>query len=260
MTGAISSHLALLTVLWVELAAERLWKTYPRKSLLLETAGQVISGTFPMETFKTIHKYVTQHWSDAYVPIIRLLPDYNSRRMSQFCIVMLHLIIQPCLKGTNNCWCSHSIQLVKFNRDFILNMISFINIRYHWSWKSYIYLIIYLGKTHLLYSWLLGRNDLETVPTDSFNVERIVSGTCVYMMWDLCGCKDFRLKRRQFFHGTDGKHLILFVIKTGMHLTLVITTHFNFNHYFWCSQMSTLIFGTGGTLEFSTAIMEKQFL
>lgn len=60
------------------------------------------------------------------------------------------------------------------------------------------------GKTHLLYSWLLGRNDLETVPTDSFNVERIVSGTCVYMMWDLCGCKDFRLKRRQFFHGTDG--------------------------------------------------------
>lgn len=60
------------------------------------------------------------------------------------------------------------------------------------------------GKTHLLYSWLLGRNDLETVPTDSFNVERIVSGTSVYMMWDLCGCKDFRLKRRQFFHGTDG--------------------------------------------------------
>lgn len=56
MTGAISSHLALVTVLWVELAAERHWKTYPRKFLLLETAGQVISGTFPMETFKTIHK------------------------------------------------------------------------------------------------------------------------------------------------------------------------------------------------------------
>lgn len=110
MTGAISSHLALVTVLWVELAAERHWKTYPRKFLLLETAGQVISGTFPMETFKTIHKYVTQHWSDAYVPIIRLLPDYNSRRMSQFCIVMLHLTIQPCLKGTINCWCSHSVR------------------------------------------------------------------------------------------------------------------------------------------------------
>lgn len=68
------------------------------------------------------------------------------------------------------------------------------------------------GKTHLLYSWLLGRNDLETVPTDSFNVERIVSGTCVYMMWDLCGCNDFRLKRRQFFHGTDG---VVYVIDSS---------------------------------------------
>ncbi|XP_048737761.1 uncharacterized protein LOC125652519 [Ostrea edulis] len=59
------------------------------------------------------------------------------------------------------------------------------------------------GKTHLLYSWLLGRNDLDTIPTDSFNVER-VSSDSVYMMWDLCGREDFRLKRRQFFHGTDG--------------------------------------------------------
>ncbi|XP_022334103.2 ADP-ribosylation factor-like protein 11 [Crassostrea virginica] len=60
------------------------------------------------------------------------------------------------------------------------------------------------GKTHLLYSWLLGRGDLDPVPTDSFNVERVTSDGGVYMMWDLCGRMDFRLKRRQFFHGTDG--------------------------------------------------------
>ncbi|XP_062600690.1 uncharacterized protein LOC134262328 [Saccostrea cucullata] len=60
------------------------------------------------------------------------------------------------------------------------------------------------GKTHLLYSWVLGTNDLDTVPTDSFNVERVAVEGKVYMVWDLCGRKDFRLKRRQFYHGTDG--------------------------------------------------------
>lgn len=63
-------------------------------------------------------------------------------------------------------------------------------------YKMYFIIFIYLGKIYLLYSWLLGRNDFETVLIDSFNVERIVFGICVYMMWDFCGCKDFRLKRR----------------------------------------------------------------
>ncbi|XP_061194354.1 uncharacterized protein LOC133202529 [Saccostrea echinata] len=68
------------------------------------------------------------------------------------------------------------------------------------------------GKTLLLYSWVLGTNDLDTVPTDSFNVERVTLDGKVYMMWDLCGRKDFRLKRRQFYHGTDG---VVYVIDTS---------------------------------------------
>ncbi|XP_033735512.1 ADP-ribosylation factor-like isoform X2 [Pecten maximus] len=67
------------------------------------------------------------------------------------------------------------------------------------------------GKTHLLYSWKLGsQNVVEPVRTSDFNVEQIraTSGHS-FMVFDLSGSPSFRVRRRQFYQGTEG---IVFVV------------------------------------------------
>ncbi|OWF53382.1 ADP-ribosylation factor-like [Mizuhopecten yessoensis] len=67
------------------------------------------------------------------------------------------------------------------------------------------------GKTHLLYSWKLGcDNVVEPVQTSDFNVEQVrASSGHSFMVFDLSGSPNFRVKRRQFYQGTEG---IVFVV------------------------------------------------
>ncbi|XP_069118421.1 uncharacterized protein [Argopecten irradians] len=67
------------------------------------------------------------------------------------------------------------------------------------------------GKTHLLYSWKLGcHNVVEPVQTPDFNVEQInASSRHSFMVFDLSGSPSFRVRRRQFYQGTEG---IVFVV------------------------------------------------
>ncbi|XP_060070532.1 ADP-ribosylation factor-like [Ylistrum balloti] len=68
------------------------------------------------------------------------------------------------------------------------------------------------GKTHLLYSWKLGCNNVvEPVKTSDFNVEQVQATTSgqSFVVFDLSGSPSFRVRRRQFYHGTEG---IVFVV------------------------------------------------
>ena len=72
---------------------------------------------------------------------------------------------------------------------------------------SHDYIFFGVGKTHILYSWLLGHDAVvSTHPTLEFNVEKIITKDGrVFLVWDISGCERFRPKRRHFFEGTQGK-------------------------------------------------------
>ncbi|GAB1601378.1 ADP-ribosylation factor 5-like [Argonauta hians] len=75
------------------------------------------------------------------------------------------------------------------------------------------------GKTHLLYSWLLGQQAVvSTHPTLEFNVEKIITRDGrIFLVWDISGCERFRPKRRHFLEGTQA---IVFVIDSAKPLQL----------------------------------------
>ena len=63
----------------------------------------------------------------------------------------------------------------------------------------------YVGKTQLLYSWVLRSGDFKATATVGFNVEDVTSNSGQqYIVWDLGGDDSFKHRHRQFFHGTDG--------------------------------------------------------
>lgn len=60
------------------------------------------------------------------------------------------------------------------------------------------------GKTSLLYGWKIGcDNLLAPLPTDGFNVEQIKHRGQMYIVWDLSGDPNYRVRWRQFYHGTN---------------------------------------------------------
>jgi len=63
------------------------------------------------------------------------------------------------------------------------------------------------GKTTLLYTWCLSDQATKAGPTYSFNVEMVYGpkNGQILLVWDVTDT----VRRRQFYHGTDGKFLLI---------------------------------------------------